>query len=137
LSNRNDKNFQMRRGIHMESKSAKISNSNFTGNLIQGDVSGDVKTHSTPSEQQQNLIETVAEIQQLLQQMEKSYPTNTTYEKLTFTAEAIRQIDSNPKVHQRVLSALKAGGVQALGQALNHPAASFLIGALEDWQNSK
>jgi hypothetical protein len=35
------------------------------------------------------------------------------------------------------LSALKAGGVSAFEQLLNHPAASFVIGALEDWKNSQ
>ncbi|WP_238361207.1 hypothetical protein [Iningainema tapete] len=34
-------------------------------------------------------------------------------------------------------SALKSGGIQALAQLLNHPAASFVIGALEDWQKTK
>jgi hypothetical protein len=130
---------KLRRAIHMEGKSANINNSNFTGNLIQGNVLGDIKSsfNIDTCEQQQSILRAAAEIQQLLQQLEKSYPTSTTHEKLAFAAEAIRHIDSNSKLHQRVLSALKAGGVQALGQALNHPAASFLIGALEDWQNSK
>jgi hypothetical protein len=34
-------------------------------------------------------------------------------------------------------SALKTGGIQALGQLLNHPAATFVIAALEDWQKSR
>jgi aspartokinase len=130
---------ELRRAIHMESKSANINNSNFTGNLIQENISGDIKSsfNIDACEQQQSILRAAEEIQQLLQQLEKSYPTNTTHEKLAFAAEVIRQIDSNPKLHERVLSALKAGGTQALGQALNHPAASFLIGALEDWQSSK
>lgn len=52
-------------------------------------------------------------------------------------AETIKQIENNPPLEGRVISALKAGGVQAFEQFLNHPAASFVIGALEDWQKNK
>lgn len=46
-------------------------------------------------------------------------------------------IENNHTLRQRVLSALKTGGIQALGQILNHPAATFVIAALEDWQKSQ
>ena len=59
----------------------------------------------------------------------------------TFTkpgcSQAIEQIESNPALMNRVIGALKAGGVSGFEQLLNHPAASFVIGALEEWQNSK
>lgn len=126
----------------MEDNSIKIGTnigSPIVTGHVQGNVSGDIKNsfNTDTYEQQKSLVRAAAEIQQLLQQLEKSYPTSTTHEKLAFAAEAIRQIDSDPKLHERLLSALKAGGVQALGQALNHPIASFLIGALDDWQSSK
>jgi hypothetical protein len=37
---------------------------------------------------------------------------------------------------QRILSALRSGSISALGQCLNHPAASFVISAMEDWQKT-
>jgi hypothetical protein len=40
-------------------------------------------------------------------------------------------------VNDRILSALKTGGIQALGQMLNHPFSTFVIAALEDWEKSK
>jgi hypothetical protein len=43
--------------------------------------------------------------------------------------EAIKRIENDPKLVQRILSALKAGGTEALAQFLNHPAASFVIGS--------
>jgi hypothetical protein len=87
--------------------------------------------------QQRNIAETVAEVQQLLEQLEKSYPTNTTVGKLKVTGEALSRIDSNPTFAARILSALEAGTISAFEQSLNHPAASFFISALADWQENK
>lgn len=85
----------------------------------------------------QNLTEAAAEIQALLEQLEKSYPTNTTTGKMALATEAIAQIENNPTLTSRILSALKVGSVKAFEQFLSHPAASFVIGALEDWEKSK
>ena len=43
-----------------------------------------------------------------------------------------QNIKNNPTLLQKTMSALKAGGTAALEQALNHPAASFVINALDD-----
>ncbi len=84
------------------------------------------------SEQNQNLAEVATEVKQLLQQLEQVYPMGTTSEKMLFAAEAMRQIDSNPKMHQRLLNTLKVGG-EAFKQLLNnHPVANFLISALKE-----
>lgn len=83
-------------------------------------------------EQKRKLAEAATEIQQLLKQLEQSYPVGTTSQNMLLAAEVIRQIDNNPSTHQRVLTALKAGGAEAFKQALNHPIANFLIGALQD-----
>lgn len=85
----------------------------------------------------QSLAETAAEIQQLLQQLEKSYPTDTTMGKMALATEAIAQIENNPNLTARILSASKVGSVKAFEQFLNHPAASFVMGALEDWHQTK
>ncbi len=52
-------------------------------------------------------------------------------------SQAIQRIDSDPKLTDRILSALKTGGISALDSLLDHPAASFVIAALEDWQQTK
>ncbi|MBW4666294.1 MAG: hypothetical protein KME60_02330 [Cyanomargarita calcarea GSE-NOS-MK-12-04C] len=83
-----------------------------------------------------NLSEAAAEIQQLLNQLSQTYPATTDTEKKALARTAIQYIDNNHTLRQRVLSALKTGGIQALGQMLNHPAATFAIAALEDWQKS-
>lgn len=87
--------------------------------------------------QPQSLADTVTEIQQLLEQLDKSYPSNTDTGKKSIATEALARIKTDKALSERVLSALKAGGVSAFEQFLNHPAASFVISALEDWKNTK
>ena len=85
----------------------------------------------------QSLSEAASEIQQLLEQLEPTCSTDATIGKMQVAAEAIAHINSHPGLSQRILSALQAGGTAALEAILDHPAASFTIAALEDWQNSK
>ena len=88
-------------------------------------------------EQKQTLAEAATEIQALLEQLEKTYPTDTTTGKMALATEAITQIENNPNLTARILSALKTGSFKAFEQFLSHPAASFVIGALEDWEKTK
>jgi hypothetical protein len=73
----------------------------------------------------------------LLEQLDKTYPSNTTIGKMAIATETLARIEGDKSMSERVLSVLKAGGVSAFEQLLNHPAASFVIGALEDWKNTK
>ncbi|MCT7963548.1 pentapeptide repeat-containing protein [Laspinema sp. D1] len=95
----------------------------------------DINNYS--AEQRQTLAEAAAEIQALLEQLEKTYPPDTTTGKMRIATEAIATIDQDLKLSARVLSALMAGGTGALDSLLNHPAASFVIAALGDWQATK
>lgn len=88
-------------------------------------------------EQRQTLAEAAAEIQKLLEQLSQTYSTDTVSERMQLATEAVTRIESNPNLMQRLVSSLQAGGVSALEQLLNHPAASFVIAALEDWQKTK
>ncbi len=47
---------------------------------------------------------------------------------MVLAAEAIKQIENNPSLTARILSALKTGSVQAFEKFLSHPAARFVIG---------
>ena len=93
------------------------------------------KTVYTNEFQQQDVAEAAKDIQELLKQLDETYPSDTTAGKMKIATEVITQIDNNPTKEQRMLSAIKAGGVTAFEQLLNHPAASFVIAALKDWQN--
>ncbi|MCE2699546.1 MAG: hypothetical protein PX483_01620 [Nostocales cyanobacterium LE14-WE4] len=82
--------------------------------------------------EKQDLAQVAQDIQKLLNQLSQSYPTGTDSEKKALATKAIQDIKNNPTLLQKTMSALKAGGTAALGQALNHPAVSFVIAALDD-----
>jgi hypothetical protein len=90
-----------------------------------------------PPEQRKTLAEAAAEIQQLLQQLEQSYPTNTPLEKQVVVTEALKQIESNPPLKARVIAALKAGGVEALKELVDNPLINILVAVLEGWQEAE
>ncbi|NEO75455.1 MAG: hypothetical protein F6J99_03960 [Moorea sp. SIO4G3] len=106
----------------------KIDNNN--NPIVLGNFKGNVNNIYN-SEQKRNLAEAASEIQQLLEQLEKSYTG-----KWKIATKAREHIESNPKLFPKTLSALKAGSIQALEQFLNHPASSFVIGALEEWDKN-
>lgn len=124
----------------------KVSNYNFknpqfAGGLVDAEtvhsqqIGGNINNY-TP-EQRQNLVEAAKEIQELLQQLEQSYPTNTPLEKQMVVTEALKEIESNETLKARVIGALKAGGTEALKELVDHPLINILLAALEGWQEPK
>ncbi len=140
-----DRYIQMEKGNYNENIQGDYyeqkGNDNTISNVTQshsssGDnVIGDKNT--TNIYNSQDLQQAAADIQSLLAQLEKTYPTNTTLGKVAIAEEAIQRIDNDPQLAPRILSALKAGGISALDSFLDHPAASFVIAALDDWQQTK
>ena len=118
----------------------KVSDENRNINIGRGNynekIEGDyIQGNYYAGEAKQTLAEASTEIQQLLQQLEQTYPSNTTGEKMAVATEVIKRIESNTPLADKILSALKVGGAEALKQTLNHPTATFVLAALEDWQN--
>ncbi len=113
------------------------SNSSIGIGVSQGEVKAEKIAGTINEAQQQTLAEAAAEIQQLLEQLDKTYDTSTYSGKGQVADEIIKNIENNPTLTARILSALKTGGVKAFEQFLSHPAASFIIGVLEDWQKTK
>ncbi|MBD2458480.1 pentapeptide repeat-containing protein [Nostoc sp. FACHB-87] len=118
--------------------SQNVSGGNVSGGMQASQGNNNVQTSTTYSspEQKQNLAEAAAEIQALLEQLSQSYPTNTMAGKMALATEATQRIENNPTLMQKTISALRAGGTAALEQALSHPAASFVIAALDDWNKN-
>ncbi len=102
-------------------KVSKFNNSNaqFGGGLVDGDtvhaqqIGGNINNY--PPEQRQSLAGAVAEIQQLLQQLEQSYPNATKFEKQSALAVTLQQeIKQNRTFRAKLKNALKEGGIEAL-----------------------
>ena len=115
---------------------SNIQNNDFSGATVGGgvagnDYTGDI-THNYAA--QQNLAEAAAEIQQLLKQLEQSYPTTTLVEKATVAEKAIKQIESDLTWKARVLGALKSAGKEAFKEAVDHPLVNVLMAGIEGWQ---
>ncbi|MCP2732032.1 COR domain-containing protein, partial [Limnofasciculus baicalensis] len=102
-----------------------------------GDIHGNNIVNNYNDTDKQSLAEAAKEIQELMEQLSTTHNTDSMVAKVEFAGEIVKQIDANPNLGGRILSASKAGGVAAIGQFLNHPLASFAIAALEDWQKTK
>jgi hypothetical protein len=86
---------------------------------------------------QQNWAEAAVGIQGLLQQLEQTYPTNTPLEKLTVVTEAIKRIDSNPRLKVQVVNTLKQAGPEVLKELIDHPLINTFLAAVESWRVGK
>jgi hypothetical protein len=89
------------------------------------------------AESKQSLAEAAAEIQQLLEQLQQSYPSSTTAEQMIVAAEAINCIESDPSWKQKIVNAVKEGGLAAFEKAIDNPAGAFVVGAIKGWQEVK
>ena len=91
------------------------------------------------SEQKQSLAEAAAEIQELLEQLNKTYSQDrksqkmTTAERMTIASEAIQEIERNPILKQRIINTLKDSGTTAFREALDNPIANVLVAAFQGW----
>jgi uncharacterized protein YjbI with pentapeptide repeats len=118
-----------------------LKGAQFGGGLVNADtvnaqqIGGNIANY-TP-QQRQNLAEAATEIQQLLNQLGQSYPTNTPLEKQIAVTEALKQIDNNPTLKARVIGALKSGGTEALKELVDHPLVNILLATLEGWQDAE
>ena len=91
-------------------------------------------SHDT-SNQNKIVIETAAEIQKLLNHISETHSTNTTQEKMIIAAEVVDEIENTPTLKERVIFAIKAGGIVAFENILTHPAGAITAAALSGWQS--
>jgi len=127
----------------MEDKSVSIG-TNIGSSIVSGNAKNvtskaDIRDslNSYTVQQQKTLAEAAAEIQLLLEQVSETYSTDTEVGRMKVATEVITRIENNENLLHRILSALRVGSISAFEQLLNHPAASFVIGVLQDWQSTK
>ncbi|NEQ69884.1 MAG: hypothetical protein F6K21_31200, partial [Symploca sp. SIO2D2] len=98
-----------------------IDNSGAMGVLATGDSTvSDVKVEQTNIETKadKSLADAAKEIQELLTELEQTYPTNTVPEQMVVVQEAIQRIENNPTLKQRVIAALQGGTVEGFKKLL-------------------
>lgn len=100
---------------------------------VQGNNNVQGMTNYATIEQKSNLAEAAKEIQQVLQQVERSNPNTTRSEKMMVVTKAVEEIENNPALKLRITEALKTAGTEALKKEINHPLVNFLIPSLEDF----
>jgi hypothetical protein len=100
----------------------------------EGTIQGEAKVVGVVNEaKQQSLVTAAQEIQQLLKELSQTYPTKTTSDQMIVAAEAIKRIESDPSLKQRILSAAKEGGLSAFEKTLDNPLGAFITGAIKGW----
>ncbi|MGK7894259.1 MAG: pentapeptide repeat-containing protein [Xenococcus sp. (in: cyanobacteria)] len=92
------------------------------GQMSGGTISGNAKVAGVINEAaQQDLAQAAAEIQQLLDQLSKTYPTENPLEQMTVGVKLAEEIKNNPTRWQKVINVIKAMGIEALAEAVNNP----------------
>ncbi len=122
------------RKIYINQKEASIGTS-YAENITAEQIGGTI--HNYAPEQKQNLTEAAAEIQKLLDQLTQTYSTETDSQKDVVADEAIKQINNNPSLKERIVNVIKAMGVEALKEAIDHPVANVLLAGVQEWKEPK
>jgi hypothetical protein len=102
------------------------------GHMSGGEIKGNTKVAGVVNEaEKQDLVEAAAQIQALIQKLKQSHPTSTTTEQMRVATQAVAQIESNPTLKQKAISAFKQGSLNVME---THPIGKFIVGAIKGWQ---
>lgn len=129
--------FQQRVLQGMADQNQTTINNDFSGALISGNVANSLSGSAQQVYNEapdKSLAEAAQEIQALLEQLSQTYPCNTLVEKAQLATVAAEQAQANPALRQRLLSAIKAGSLGAIDQAVSHPAVTFFFEAVKAWK---
>jgi hypothetical protein len=117
-------------------KAGRVDNSALVTGQVKGHVTAGLGNSVNGSQNfaEQSLAEAATKIQQLLQQLEQSYPTTTTVEQMQVATRAIERIEADSNLKQRAISAFRGGFLEALK---HNPVGAFVAGAIEGWANAE
>lgn len=105
---------------------------NFHGNVY--GVAGNVAGNQIINAQQQSLTSAVMEIQALLAQLAQDYPEGSLEEKQTLAKmELKRKVKEDPTLKDRLLNAVKSGGIETVKVLTNNPFVSIPLETVKGW----
>ncbi|MBD2177554.1 leucine-rich repeat domain-containing protein, partial [Pseudanabaena sp. FACHB-1998] len=101
---------------------------NSVGQVVTGDqnVAGD-NIGIQNNNYSPNLAQAAKEIKELLDQLSEEYNANTEKGQNLIKDEAVNAIKKDSTLQQKIVKAIKEGGVTALEEAINHPVAKIVI----------
>ena len=104
----------------------------FHGNVY--GVAGNVAGNQIINSQQQSLTSAAMEIQSLLTQLAQNYPDGSVEEKQTVAKmELKRKVKEDPTFKDRLLSAIKSGGIETVKVLTNNPFVSIPLETFKGW----
>lgn len=108
------------------------------GHMSGGEIKDNAKVAGIINEaEQQNLADAVMEVQQILEQLSQTYPTSTMTDRITIANEAIKQIEANPTVKQRLINAATEGGLAVIEKAFDNPIGALFVGVIKGWKEAE
>ena len=99
----------------------------FGGGFAQGDYTGDVIHNNSSPE----LQETVNNINQLIEQLSQTNPSNNMSDRLKIASIVIEEIEQRPTWKQKAIQACQQGLLEAMK---SNPIGAFVAGAVEGWK---
>lgn len=107
-------------------------NQNFLGNVY--GVAGNVAGNQIINAQQQSLTSAAMEIQALLTQLAQDYPEGSLEERQTLAKmELKRKVKEDPTLKDRLLNAIKSGGIETVKVLTNNPFVSIPLETIKGW----
>lgn len=101
-------------------------NERIEGNYIQGNYYA--------AEPKPTLATAAVEIQELLQQLEHSYPPRNTSDRMILAKKVVKRVEEISGWKQRVINAVREGGLAAFEKAIDNPTSAFIVGLIKGWK---
>ncbi len=115
-----------------QQESINMVSQNFHGNVY--GVAGNVAGNQVINAQQQSLSSAAMEIQALLKQLAQDYPEGSLEEKQTLAKmELKRKVKEDPTLKDRLLNAIKSGGIETVKVLTNNPFVSIPLETVKGW----
>jgi hypothetical protein len=100
-----------------------LSGANFAGGFAEtvhgNQIGGNIYNYAP--EEIHNFAEATVEIRQLLQKLDTIHPPDSSFKEQLVAEEVVDIIESNHRLKSRVIAALKAGGIEAFKETVDHP----------------